>query len=758
MDITGLTETCRLRTAITAMICLALGGPGTVLAEGISGYAEYNYSLFDSKMTDTASRTMTKSNALNQRYSLAMDKNFTPTLRLSVSGLYERNSSDNDTDGLSTSGTTTRINPTADLAYSNGVFNGGLGFSRRQETIDSSGAASTTTFFDTYNARFGWKPEDLPSLDILYSIYNNYDEHRISQDSTTTTTTLSSRYRPVDSVDINYTANYSTLNSKLAGFETQSLGQSLRLTYNDVLFNDRIAVSTSYNIATQDTKSQNNGSGNALLLLSPKSISQLYFATTTLVDLSATSPLLGGPSMQNAVPSVSGTMLTNGATPPIRNNIGIQSNFSEIDTVRLPVVLGVVSGHVVNDTDRSNISQTFVSRIKAYQSPGSDGTNWRLLPGASATFGSLTNPVNGSLSEGFEIKLGQTVAANTIIKIEIETVQSISGNVFIQSIALATPEAYQQENALPGQSKTTSQISGLYNLNVKARLLNVPILFYDFGLNLDHTKSDSQAFTYRYTLVNGLSLNHRFTPTLSISTRIAREDTVDPLAGSRSSNIASVSLSSQTLPTLTQSATYGFRQERESGVTKNTHSINISNSAELYRGISFSLIVGGSMADDTLGQDQKNVTLTSSLNLLPHKTLSINLTASESQAWTTTVDKPKTSTSSQTGELTVTFTPVPSIYLLGSYTIYAQSGKKTQTIRNLGASWSPFRGGSLLLNSSYRESLDNMGNKDSNIVQSLRWNIRSGWYLDVSYLISTNTATTQKTDTNAFNTSLRMSF
>lgn len=101
---------------------------------------------------------------------------------------------------------------------------------------------------------------------------------------------------------------------------------------------------------------------------------------------------------------------------------------------------------------------------------------------------------------------------------------------------------------------------------------------------------------------------------------------------------------------------------------------------------------------------------------------------------------------------------MPGIYLFGSYTINAQKNRKTQTTQSIGGSWSPFRDGALLLNTSYRENIDNSGNKDKTMVQSLRWNIRSGWYLDVSYVLTNGTSTTQTTDTQIFSTSLRMSF
>ena len=763
------------QATIAALACLIVGTAAIASAEGISGYAEYNYSLLKSESTELSGTTRAKSSVLNQRYNLTMDKDLFTTLRFFGGASFEKNDSDNETNGVSNSGSASRIYPTADLSYSNGMFNSGLGFTRRLESVESNGISSPDLIFDSYNARFGWRPEGLPNLDILYSTFDNYDENRSSQDSTNSSLTVSSRFKPVESVDISYQANYSTVTNNLAGFESQGLNQNLRLAYNDIFFRDRFSISTSYNVATQDTKTENKGTGSITLPPELKTIDQLFFASTATTADPAITPSFAGvnnPSQiisatdtLNNLSQASSTVILGSGIAAARNNIGVRSNFSAISIIRLLAAVSAPN-HTINATDYTDISNAFQlgdpanSRIRVYQSPAQDGTNWTRIP-AAITFGALVNPRNGVLSDGFEIRLPQIIPAGTFIKVEIETLRTeILSNPFIQGITLTTAEVYLQEATplLAGQSRTTSQLSGLYNLNLKAKLLENPLLYYDFGFNLDHNSSDNQDLSYRYTIINGLSLNHRFSQTLSTSARLAREDAVDPLVSSRSSNNASISLSAQPLPTLTQSANYSFRQETDSNLTKNTHSLNLSNSAELYQGISFSLTAGGSLLTDTAGADQKSLSITSGLNLLPHKTLSINLSISDSRAWTSGINRPEESFNTQSGELSVNYNPLPNIYLFGAYVVNAQKGRKTQTAQSIGGSWSPFRGGAILLNTSYRENIDNSGNKDRTGVQSLRWNIRSGWYLDVSYLISTNSSLSRKTDAQAFSTSLRMSF
>lgn len=750
------------RTGLLALYCLSLVVPGVAVADGISGYAEYNYSLLDSKVTDAAGITKTKSSTLNQRYNLTMDKDLFPTLRLLAGANFELDKSDNDTNGLSTTSSLMRINPNIDLTYSNGIFTGGLGFSRRQESSKSNGVSSPVLFSDSYNTRFGWKPEDLPSLDVIYSVFNNYDENHGIQDSTNTSTILSSRYKPIDTLDMNYQANYSTLNSKLVGFESQSLNQSLRVSYSEILFNDRISVNSSYNIATQDsTTKSKTGFADELVsktsdyyvrtdnIIFPITLSQQHIIndlTPALIPIASVIPS----NLSLTFKSSGGT-----ATPNYSDHLGMQFiDIPSINKVRVVVKPLYAAAGIISLPDA--LISLFNNTWKVFSSD--NGTDWKPVPGVGIF--TRVSPFNSS--DGTEaIEASFPAISARYVKIVVTPVDlarlPVQLSNQVSSVSFSRLETYATKS-IPSNGKSSSQISGLYNLNVKARLLSIPIVFYDASFNLDHTKSDTQAFTYRYTVVNGLSLNHRFNSTLSTSARLAREDTVDPAADSRSANIAGISLSSQTLPTLTQTFNYGYRQDTDAGITRKQHSLNLSNSADLYRGVSLSLSGGGSFLTDNTGADQKSLTVTTGLNMVPHKTLSINLSASDSRSWSTKADLPEIISATQTGDLSATFNPLPSIYLFGSYTINAQKNRKTQTTQSIGGSWSPFRGGALLFSTSYRENIDNSGNKNRTIVESLRWNIRSGWFLDVSYLIDMGTAASQTTDTQVFSTSLRLSF
>jgi len=63
------------------------------------------------------------------------------------------------------------------------------------------------------------------------------------------------------------------------------------------------------------------------------------------------------------------------------------------------------------------------------------------------------------------------------------------------------------------------------------------------------------------------------------------------------------------------------------------------------------------------------------------------------------------------------------------------------------------------LSFSYNEAYNSSANqKDRTIVPSLRWNIRGGSYLDVSYLYLKSTSVSQSSDSRTFSSTLRFAF
>jgi hypothetical protein len=89
-------------------------------------------------------------------------------------------------------------------------------------------------------------------------------------------------------------------------------------------------------------------------------------------------------------------------------------------------------------------------------------------------------------------------------------------------------------------------------------------------------------------------------------------------------------------------------------------------------------------------------------------------------------------------EVSVTYSPVPAIYLFGSYRRQERDDIAPQDTRRLQASFSPFPGGSLRIGLElFEEYRPDSRFTLRRIVPNVRWNIRQGWVFEVTYTRST---------------------
>lgn len=741
------------QVCLVGVFCLVAAAPERATAEGLGGYLEYNFSKSNGEQRDSSgTSTTTNSTTLQQRYSLAMDKMIYPNLRFSAGGYLERTESDFDNSGQSTNSTLSKFNPYADLNLSNQVISSGLGFSRREETISTEGGASATTIVENYNAKFGWKPEGLPSLDLLMSRLNSYDANHVSQDIVSDTINLNSRYKPVQELDLSYQGSLNTLNDNLTGLEVQSLTNSMRFAYGNQFFSDRVALATSYNISTRVNDVTPGGSGEVRTYLRPN---RGY--STTIEDL------VYNPDRYTVVTTanVNPNLLDKGAQVTLATKSGFRTNSNVVMVLEsaFNVSINEIRVFVTVDNSDNDIPAIFSSRFgwKVYASD--DGLTWTEVGPVTSTFNSLRNTIGNEIRHGFDLTF-PTIANKRYIQV-VTVAQEITdanyGGISPANISVYNVEPYFVEFLQPGQTKTTHTLSGLYDLNLKVKLLEEPSLFYDMTFTLDHSSNDTMS-SERYLVLNGLSMNHRFNSKLAGSARLAREDSIDP-ERTRSSNTLSLALSATPLPTLNHSLVYSGRVEEDNGASKVQNSLFLTNTAELYRGVNVNLSAGGSMGRDEVGVDQKSLLITAGASLQPHRALSVNLSFSDSRQWLTGGGKPDQYIYTQLGDISSTFNPLRSVYLFGGFSFIAQNDKKTEYTRNLGGSWSPFKDGALLLNLSYRESVATASEETNRaFVSSLRWNIQSGSYLDVSYLITRDSSISQTNDARTFSTSLRLSY
>jgi hypothetical protein len=726
------------------LLFMLAAAPRAAYADSIHGLLEYIYNNSNIDTTDASGvSSKIKNDGLLQRYNLAFDRTIYPTVVLSGGGLYEYVFQNGKTDDINSDSTASRLSPYVDLVLKNPFISSGLGYRRREDSASNNGVHAPKEIEDQYLSFFGWHPSELPSLDVYYTRRYFYDENRSTEDIQTDNYTWTSNYTAIKGLEVNYSGNYNLVKDKMSDSETESLTNTGRVAYSGKAFHDRMLYHSSYNISLQDTTITNSG----FLLILP--LNQL-FATTP--DNTAVPPTTVTDGELRVFGSTLPTVNLVAANPTgIQDNIGLSfDSAKQMDTIFLSIVSKIdplnpsSSNRVpptVSDLNSVLVANPAIFSFTVYTS--SDGKIWE--PPAGITPNAVTvgkNPTSpGSDEVGFIISF--TPQTTRFIKV-VQTPNTLAPATIAnppvtidpRNILVASIQTSRNVVTTPGTSVSSSTLSGIYDMNVRALLLDDPNLTYDMNFTFTHSKSDQSQFTTTYLVNNGLSLAKILSEKWSLSGRIAEEFNIDAEGEPRNTVTYNTGVAYIPLPTLNHTLTFGGRFELFKGKTKITNSIYLNNSAELYRNLSVNLGLGYSKARFETGQNSDSVDFIFGAELVPNRNLTLSLAYQDNEARQSGGGQPSKTSYNRTATATATFRPFEAIYLSGGYSIFMQSDTDTVTLQNYSVSWSPFRGGDLQFNFSFLQSFDSgQDEKSTNISPSVRWNIRPGSTLDVSYSI-----------------------
>jgi hypothetical protein len=742
--------------------------PPAAYADSIHGLLDYIYNNSNIDTTDASGvKSKIKNNGLLQRYNLAFDRTIFPSLVLSGGGLYEYVFQNGKTDDFKNDATASRLSPYVDLVLKNPFINSGFGYRRREDTSSNNGEHAPKEIQDLYTAFFGWHPSELPSLDVFYTRRYFYDENRSTQDIQTDNYTWASNYTAIKGLELNYSGNYSLVKDKLKDSESESLTNSGRVAYSGKAFQDRVLYHSSYNVTMQDTTITNSGS----LLILP--LNQLFATTPDNTALPPTTVTDGELKVYGSTLPAINLVAANPTN--IQNNIGLSFDSAKsMDTIFLSIVskidpLNPSSGTrvppTVSDLNSLLVANPAIFSFTIYTS--SDGKVWE--PPAGITPNAVTvgqNPTSpGSDEVGFIISFTpQTTRFIKVVQtpntLPPATIANPPVTIDPRNILVATIQTSRNVVTTPGKSMSSSTISGIYDMNIRALLLDDPNLTYDMNFTFTHDKSDQSLFTTTYLVNNGLSLAKTLSEKLSLSGRIADEVNIDAEGEPRNTVSYNTGLAYIPLPTLNHNLVFGGRFELFKGKTKITNSIYLNNSAELYRNLSVNLGLGYSKARFETGQKTDSVDIIFGAELVPNRNLTLSLSFQDNEAWQSGGGQPSKTSYNRTGSATATFRPLEAIYLTGGYSIFMESDMNNVTLQNYSISWSPFRGGDLQFNFAFLQSYDSgQDEKSTNISPSVRWNIRPGSTLDVSYnILDSKSGQTGDTYARSMGAQLRITF
>lgn len=708
-------------TALAAMLVAV----SPALAQSLDGYVELSPTHVEQTSTVPGEpEARTNSDVLVERLNFTYSQPLWPYLQLQTGGFFERSASDGDVSGVPFESTVTRLRPFGRVLLSSPTFRAELGFDRN-ETRNRTDAFSSTLVRDTWRSSFGWYPNASAYLQALLSRRDDHDAQRLERNRITRTATLDARVRPTIGTSLQYRGQFESTDDRVGRGESDSASQSARAAFHKSFWDRRLTIGSDYNVDRIRVSSRSTRPEAALVRVVPVA------GRSAIDDFPERDPLPPNPALvdgDRTAPAGVDLGLPAPSGDARRRNFGVE--FGLPREVRRIWVW-------IDRELRPEVAASFVWEIWT----SDDNDVWTLRRTvAGASFGPFDNR--------FDLAFDAVVARHLKIVTQplAPTVPFASDYPVIQVTELET-----FTRARGSEQTDTAQ---RFSFDSRVRLLDAPSLHYDLNY-LWNTITGGRSQTF---LVNGLSLAHGFGDIWSVAARVANErnDDGDVL---RVSDVLSASLTAVPLPTLRSSVIVGGRRETFAGDRRKASSVVWNASATPYRGIDFNLNLGGAWQVEIDGRRTGTTLAGVGAEIVPHRAVVLNVTYQDDSRTETGAGRPTVDDPSRALDVSVTLSPLPSLYAFASRRQENRSTTGRRTLHNYSLSWSPFPYGTLRFSVFYNEyfqsdlhSLTRTGGP------SLRWNIARRTYLNVTYERTSNDSDLQTLDRNVLYGSLHFGF
>lgn len=696
------------RVARSVSIACVLAAGGVARADGVSALLSPGVSASRTSHTDQAGRTTDESiTDFTQQYRLSLDERPYPNAGFSGTGVFTK-------DMVWTtppSGPTARTDTTAEalstrLSLGTSLLGGSLSYDRRQDLVSGVGGRGWA-IGNTYAATASWHPLELPTIDLRLSRADAHDPTAASVDTVAYDGLLGIGYTAVRGLDLRYSLRLSDVIQP--GAETRSVAQDARASYRTTALGGR---TTAYGAA-----------GLSSIWSDTASTSPAGTVPTQRFPVAGLSLVEDFPALPETDVLAANPGLVNG---DLRTPAAVDLGTSVGGADRRPRDLGAQLADVVTKVNRI---QVWVDRPlppavasaflwDAYSSD--DGQHWTAVALAgSPTFAALENR--------FEIPIVETAAR--YLKVVTHALDpSVStdpryADVWVTELQLfdAVPAAQLRRDA----SKVVETFSG----SAQTRLLAAGNLSHDVSVSLTHP-TDGGPTTW--LLVNGLSATQRTTRTLTLSGRVAEQES-DAGSGRTSSLQWSASASHQPLPTLGEGLTYSGQLTHPAGRTDLSNSLGAYARAQLYTGVSATANASASLTSSSTGASSRATGATIGASIVPNRVVTLATTYGFSTADTSTPGQPSSSSTRQRADATASFTPFPALYASAGVTRSFGTGRPA-TLGHLALNLSPFPDGQVLFRVSYTDAFDSsLDARTQTFTPTLRWTVAPRAYLDLAY-------------------------
>jgi hypothetical protein len=604
------------------------------------------------------------------------------------------------------------------------------------EKAKSNGVSSPTFYRQQTGGSFGYRPDGFPSLNLQYTQSENYDASRSLRDTVDDVLNVNSRYSPVKDLQLTYMGTFDDFKDKLVNNEIRTRTNSGTVQYSGSGWKNRLTYYGNYNLSQRATEVTTSGKGEILFLRSPFAGLAGLSDTPALIALPPNPALIDGNTTGPAGIDIG--LFPPGPDSGRPRNIGLDFVVdTEVNTLfvwvdkKLPL----------------NVSTTYTWDIYTSQ----NNQDWTLRQ-------TVTPAPFGAFDNRFEINFPNVTAryikvvTRPLAQLPPPTVDVPDPTIF-RNIQVTELQAYLRKAAqtVSGNTSTTSQF---LNLDARVRLLDVPSVYYE----ITYFRNQASSNPSTSILTNALSSNHQINRVLSGSWRISREDN-DSGKGLRITYNYSASLMAVPLPTLTHNFVLSVRTEEFEGRKADNSSAFLYNSAELYKGVNVNLSGGISRATSDTGVKNEGTQWSFGASLIPHRTLNVNMSYNSTQGKLSGGNQPDQENKTSTGDISVSFTPFPTLFLFGDWAVFRQTGQPTDVTQNYTVSWSPFPGGTLHVNFPYTETRRSSNDqKDQTFSPGILWNITSRTTFSVAYAWQRSESPLQLFRENGFTTNLRANF
>jgi hypothetical protein len=722
--------------ALVALVLVSTLASRPAMASSVSAYLEPGYSNEHTEIRDSLGRvTVIDRQAFLQNYRLGLDLDLWQNLLFSASGTFLNTSFWSVINEVNSRFEQPTLGLVARLTYSTPVLTLGAQWDMNEKWA----TGYSTLMTQGLGAYANWRPLELPQIDLQFSRNHAYDLAGVIQDTTTYYGIAGIRYT-YGPLDARYNLIWGEGQDAKTEVTSSFLEQVVQGTYNDTFLNQRVAAYATAALLSRTQTVTATGPGGTVARqqfpLAGLSLVEIFPSTPTNSTLAPNPALIDGNTTGSAGINIGFAPATAG-----------DQNFRDMGVQFADELTPVNAFYLwVDKALPSEVVSVLGPAFTVYSSR--DNANWVQVP--------IVGPVVfGIFQNRFEINFEKTTARY----LKVVTRPIPPGVTSDRAYADVFVTELQSYLVVPADSVPTkiSTLGAIVNATVKAAILRVPNLDYDFSI---YYNRQSNPGISAYTLVNGLTFSSRLWASWTFNARVARQDS-DPGGGHESQWMWTAALAVRPIPTLYAALTYSGTQntlldhstEPPTPASTIGHALSLFGRADLYEGVSLQANVTGSTNLD-IDLRASNVGSGSvTLALVPNPLVALNATYTNSTTWLSGGFLPDDIIRSQRVYATLIATPFPSLSASAQVT-WMILPQHVSTLASFQVNFSPLRG-DLQLSFAYTRTLNTAGDSIAQYISpSMRWNLLRGVFLNASYNLNDTSSPIGSTSSRIFATTL----